>query len=272
MSKNYIIEHTDNGYIKIMLKNKPGTNYFSENDAFLEVLDKWHVTMSHNKMTGRMEADIWKGAWSNHVRVYMYDLAFACYMGMIHADTLIDDLKKYHAWKEAQRPMVDEKAQRMTIDHLDNNTSNNVAENIVLMTLAANNQKRSFPAAFVGPYTLTTAYVDGEYRVQLSFENTVLGSIQQLLDRALPGAFRLNEAGTSALHFICTDENSFVSCLKYLYDTRFSWCNPGKSARDYKQLHKDISHLAADVERSIAAQRALARMDRSQFQIFTAGE
>lgn len=262
MSKNYIIEHTDNGYIKIVLKNKPGVNYFSENGAFLEVLDEWHVTMSYD-MAGRLEADIWKGKWRNHVKVYMYDLVFGCYSGMIHADTLIDDLKKYRAWK---------KTQGLTMDHVDGNISNNTDRNIALMTLSNNDKKQSFPAGFVGPYTLTTAYVDGEYRVQLAFENTVLDSIQQLLDRALPGAFRLNEAGRSALHFICTDENNFVLCLKYLYDTRFSWCNPGESARAYKRLHKDITHFAADVEQSIAAQRALARMDRSQFQIFTIGE
>ena len=57
------------------------------------------------------------------------------------------------------------------------------------------------------------------------------------------------------LRFICPDENSLVARLKRLYNSEFSWWNPGESARDYKQLHKDISHLATDVERLIAAQR-----------------
>ena len=268
MSKNYIIEHTDNGYIKIVLKNKPGVNYFSENGAFLEVLDEWHVTMSYRK-GGRLKADIWKGEWRGRVQIYMYDFALACYLGMVHADTLVDDLKKYYAWKESQGPTIDQRAPELTIDHLDNNTSNNVAENIVLMTLLANDQKRSFPAGFVGPYTLTMAYVDGECRVQLALEVTAIDELQRILGYKVP---RVPGAVMSTLRFICPDENCLVACLKYLYDSEFRWCNPGESARAYKRLHKGISHLAADVERAIEAQRALARMDRSQFQIFAAGE
>lgn len=263
MSKNFNIEY-DDGYIKIMLKNWTGTNYFTKNDVFLEVLDEWHVTMSYNKKSGRLMADLWRGPWRTRKRIYLYDLALSSYFGMIHADTLIDDLRKYFEWKESQG---------LTVDHLDSNIANNTAENLALMSLVANNQKRSFPAAFVGPYVLTTAYVDREYRLQLALKNTALDSLQQLLDRALPGMFTLNdEAVVSDLYFICEDADSFVSCLKYLYDTRFSWCNPGETARDYKKEHRDSVHLAADIKQSLSAQRTLAQMDRTQFQIFSPGE
>lgn len=262
VSKNYNIEHDDE-YIKIMLKNWTGTNYFTKNDMFLEVLDKWHITMSYNKKSGRLMADLWRGPWRTRERIYLYDLALASYLEIIHADTLTDDLQKYFKWK---------KSQRLTVDHLDSNIINNTAENLALMSLIANNQKRSFPAVFAGPYALTVAYVDGEYRVQLAMGITALDDLQRVLDCKVPGVFRLSGAGMSTLRFICPDENSLVACLKRLYDSKFSWCNPGESARDYRNAHKDSIHMAADVRRSISAQRTLAQMDRSQFQIFNSGE
>lgn len=79
-------------------------------------------------------------------------------------------------------------------------------------------------------------------------------------------------AGVSTLNFVCTDAESMVACLKHLYDLSFEWCNPGESVRAYKKTHKDTPHKAADIKQSLSAQRTLAHMDRTQFQIFSPGE
>lgn len=64
----------------------------------------------------------------------------------------------------------------------------------------------------------------------------------------------------------------FIDDLKYMYDARFCWCNPGETGRANKKGHRDIGHMAADIKKSLAAQRTLAMMDRTQFQIFTSDE
>lgn len=253
-------------YIKLALKNGAGVDYFTPNQDLLNILlsEKWSLCV--NQRSGRLRVEYWKRPWSDDSRssVYMYDLALSCYYGMVHEKTLDSDLQRYFSWKNGQG---------LELDHLDGNVHNNTILNLSLMSHCSNSGKKLFPAGFISPYTLAMAYVDGEYRTQLAMENTSLSNIQQQLDHAFPGIFCLNDkAGISALHFICKDAENLVACLKYLHGARFDWCNLGETAKTHKKKRKDIEHMAADIKKSLAAQRTLAMMDRTQFQIFTSDE
>ena len=55
---------------------------------------------------------------------YIYDLAMACYRGMVKEDTFLEDLQRYYDYKSSNG---------LSIDHADNNIHNNTRLNITLM-------------------------------------------------------------------------------------------------------------------------------------------
>lgn len=259
--KNYILR-TDGEFIRFELKNGAGADYFTPNRDLFQILERWHVSPFTNG--GRLQCDIWQGSRGTPNRLYLYDLIYASYSGAVHSATLKEDLQKYFDWKHSQG---------LTIDHIDGNTHNGTVWNLSLMPLSANVGKKSFPAGFVPPYNLIMAYVDGEYRVQMILQNTERDYLQQQFDRVRPGTVTLGDnLGVSTLNFLCQDAESLVSCLKYLYNARFGWCNPGETAKKHRQKNRDIVHTTPDIKKSLIAQSMLAMMDRSMFQPFPSGE
>lgn len=193
--------------------------------------------------------------------MYLYDLAIASYGAQIHADTLLEDMQKYYEYKSANG---------LSVDHADNNIYNNTALNISLMSTTLNGRKATIVAQFKPPYYLNSAYCDGEYRVQLAFEVSP-EYLQKLL--ACPNhKTPITSGGYAAMHFICSDAESYVDCLKFLLDTTYEWCKHGETPRTHNRENKDLTYWAGKITHSLQAQKALAAMDRSLFQEYKCRE
>lgn len=101
------------------------------------------------------------GSWSKGL--YLHDIAYACYYGYVHCQTFADDMRRYKQEKHG-----------LTIDHLDGDYHNHTKANLSLMTDSANVKKRFVDEKFLPPYVVTPAYVDGNYRLQLTYDGKVL--------------------------------------------------------------------------------------------------
>ena len=188
---------------------------------------------------------------------YFYDLAMACYKGMVNLDTYLDDMQKYYDYKSSNG---------FDIDHADNNIHNNTQLNISLMESYLNRLKSTIVCRFKPPYYLNSAYCDGEYRVQLEFE-VEQPYLQEELMRAGVNIAVLSK-GFAVMRFLCKDAESYVSCLKMLADSTYGWCNSEQTPRQHSNENKDTPYWAGAITNSFHAQKVLAVMDRNLFQVF----
>lgn len=189
---------------------------------------------------------------------YLYDLAMACYRGMVKQDTFLEDLQRYYDYKSSNG---------LSIDHADSNIHNNTRLNISFMDRSLNAGKSAIAARFKPPYYLNSAYCGGEYRVQLEFEVSQSYIQEQLIQAGTSFAAQSN--GIAVMRFVCTDADSYVACLKKLIDTAYGWCNPEQTPRQHNNKNKAVSYWAGDIANSFRAQRMLAAMDRNMFQPFS---
>lgn len=188
---------------------------------------------------------------------YFYDLAMACYRGMVNQDTFLEDLQRYYDYKSSNG---------LSIDHADSNIHNNTKLNISPMDKGLNGGKNAIVSRFKPPYYLNSVYCDGEYRVQLEFEVVQPYLQQELIRAGVSLAARSN--GLVVMRFICKDAEDFVPCLKMLADSTFGWCNPEQTPRQHSNENKDVPYWAGDITNSFHAQKTLASMDRNMFQAF----
>lgn len=188
---------------------------------------------------------------------YFYDLAMACYHGIVKQDTFLADLQRYYDYKSSRG---------LSIDHADNNIHNNTRLNISLMDIGLNGGKNAIVARFKPPYYLNSAYCDGEYRVQLEFEVEQPYLQKQLIRAGV--SFAARSKGLAVMRFLCKDAESYVSCLQTMLNSTFGWCNPKQTPRQYCNENREAPYWAGDIANSFRAQKMLAVMDRNLFQAF----
>lgn len=188
---------------------------------------------------------------------YLYDLAMACYQGIVTPETFLEDLRRYYDYKSSNG---------LSIDHADNNIHNNTRLNISLMDKGLNGGKSTLAARFKPPYYLNSAYCDGEYRVQLEFEVEQPYLQAELIRAGVNIAARSN--GFAVMRFLCKDAESYVSCLRTMLNSTFGWCNPEQTPRQHSNENKEAPYWAGDPTNSFRAQKMLAVMDRNMFQAF----
>lgn len=246
------------------------TEYFSLNDELIDILtgDEWQISIYDNG-DGRLRCDCWRNHRKDRVgKFFLYDLAYACYTGRARTDTLLDDMKSFQDWKDTLA---------ISVDHADNNKHNNTVLNLSLMLGSLNGVKSEVVARFVSPFCLNSAYCNGEYRVQLLYNTTpedeghanVLESVNaQLAAIGCKGYVTSNEPIHTPLRFICKDAESYVACLRRLYDTRVSWCDPEHTPRENRAANESAVYWASEFKRSTFAQTMLSLADRSDFQPF----
>lgn len=230
------------------------TDYADYDDTLYQILTMNRLRPFRNN--GRLKFNV-RADGIDHT-FYFYDLAMACYRGMVNVDTYLDNMQQYYDLKSSND---------CDIDHADNNIHNNTRLNISLMDHGLNRAKNTIVSKFKPPYYLNSVYCNGEYRVQLAFE-VEQPYLQELLIRA-GVSLAAQSKGSAVMRFLCMDAESYVSCLKELLNSTFSWCNPGQTPRQYSHENKEISYWAGNIVKSLHAQKTLANMDKNMFQIFT---
>lgn len=258
--------------ITLRLKNGAGTDYFTPHEELMKILsgDTWRVSVFSNG--GRLRCDCWKNRRNESFRFHLHELAYGCYTGQIHAETLMEDMKRFQDWKNSLG---------LEVDHADSNVHNNTAANLSVMLGSLNGSKKEVVARFVYPYSVNSAYCDGEYRVRLETateqtdsegHNNLLGSLGVHLARygiRICGDVKPIGGTVSCL---CKDAESYVACLRRLYDTRVSWCDPEHTPRENRAANKESAYWAGEIKRSVLAQAELLLADRSDFQPFSVEE
>lgn len=253
--------------ITLRLKNGAGTDYFTPHEELMKILSgrTWRVSVA---VVGgkRLQCECWKERKKDRFRFYLSDLACACYAGLVRADTLFEDMKRYQSWK---------KGLHLEVDHADSNVHNNTQANLSIMPRRLNRSKQEITARFVYPYSVNSAYCDGEYRVQLEtateqsdsegYNNLLVSLGAKLAMYGIRICSDVKPIG-GAVSFRCKDAESYVACLRELYDSRVNWCNPKHTPRENRAANKGSVYWAGEIRHSVLAQTALLLADRSEFQ------
>ena len=241
------------GRIAFTVLRDGATDYADYDDTLYKILTMNQLRpFRHN---GRLKFNV-RADGVDHT-FYFYDLAMACYWGMVTQDTFLEDLQRYYDYKSSHG---------LSIDHADSNIHNNTRLNISLMDRGLNGGKNAIAARFKPPYYLNSAYCNGAYRVQLEFEVEQPYLQEQLIRAGV--SFTARSKGIAVMRFLCMDAESYVECLKMLVDSTYGWCNPEQTPRQYFKENEDVPYWAGTIANSFHAQKALAVMDRSRFQAF----
>lgn len=190
-------------------------------------------------------------------KFYIYDLARACYDGKIKTESFIKDLQSFYDYKNNED---------MDVDHLDSNVHNNTKGNLAVMDSGLNRRKSAITAHFKPPFYLNSAYCNGEFRIQLIniADNEF---IENLLKQA---GINCKIEGTvpTGMHFRCATAEDYVDCLRYLAESRFSWCQSDATPKKHHTANKEVPCWASDINNSLHAQKVLALMDSSEFETY----
>ncbi len=258
--RNFVIE-MDRGYIVTSTKNTGTKDYFSENQTFLNVLQEYLPTFD-DSIDGRVRLAVWLPEEQRLQKYLIYDLAYACYAGIVQSDSFLEDMAQFVRWKEQHG---------MTVDHADNNPHNNTTMNLSLMKRELNAQKSSIVARFVKPYAILTAYCSEEYRISMrtvvdpefikaNFSMITIPEVGRITPR-----FFVCEATQNML---CKSAEDYVACLRQLYDTRFSWCCPNSTPRSNLKENISADYYASDIQKSLFAQEKLLQAKSTDFDLF----
>lgn len=260
--QNFVIDEIGD-YITLTMKKTGTVDYFTKNQTFLDVLKQYKPSLEIDKQQ-RIRAVFYLPTEERHDQKYfIYDIAYACYTGKVHTDSFLKDMRDFIRWKNENR---------YTADHADTNHRNNTVLNLSLMTRKLNSSKSNLIAKFVDPFSIITAYCNGEYRIELRtriniemIEKLTI-SIPNIL-KVIPRNIDNKNIGESAIAFICEDANHYVACLRWLYDTRIRWCSEN-TPRMNQQQNLDSNYWAGNVKNSLMAQKMLAQKDSSMFNVF----
>ena len=212
--------------------------------------------VSPYRNNGRLKFNVVKG--DIQYKFYLYDLVMACDMGMVKLETFCHDMQMYYSYKSRNG---------LTVDHADNNVTNNTKLNLSFMDRIQNTSKASIVTRFKPPYYINSVFCGGEYRVQISFD---IGQmfVDQMLSKGNHNIVIDGDA-VGVMQFICEDVDSYVDCLKELAIMSYGWCNPGQTPKEHCRDHRELTYWAADVAKSIQMQTALASLDRDSFQLWS---
>ena len=263
IESNTRIIQKKNDIIIYTLKHDGVKDYLSFNEELFEILqlDK----LKPFRDDGRLRFKVWKDGAD--VNFYLYDLAYACYAGIIKKDTYLEDLQRYFSNKSAEC---------LSVDHADNNIHNNTMYNLSLMGRQLNMRKGALVAKVKEPIYLNSAYCNGKYRIQMIFamdkQHTKDFMFKHLFDKGIyinsdtQDKDRIQPM-VAGVHFICENAESYVTCLKWLTEQTFEWAKPLKDEKGWIKNNNDCWCL--DIHNSIQAQKVLSRMLEEHFQVFT---
>lgn len=214
---------------------------------------------------GRLRLKVRKNGVDQNM--YLYDLAIACYMGMVQKETFLEDMQHYFELKEQQG---------FTIDHLDNHVRNNTIFNLSPMKRSVNCKKSDIAARTEKPSLLLSCYVDGQYRVHYERHcvmcNYVIGDINRALKKDKMKMVTGVPQFTIAQSFACDDAEALVQCLGWIADRRILYKGvemvlPMRSAKSGWNL-SGIGGYTDNILTSIKSQEMLANRPAHEFQAF----
>lgn len=250
-SKTRVIKVQDD-IILYTLKLDGVTDYLSYDDTLLSILKMDMLKPFRDSGRLRLKVNV-NGA---NINMYLYDLAFACYSGMVKAETFIHDIQKYFEYKSFNN---------LSIDHADNNVLNNTRYNISIMDSVLNQSKGGIVSRVKIPTYINTAYCDKKYRVQVAW-NVSADKINSSIGKFFGGSIT-DTSGYGAMYFICADAESFVDCLKFVTSLCCEWATPLKNKNGWIKNYNPC--WCKDIHNSISAQKILANMNESSFQVYT---
>ncbi len=244
----------DKQYIYYTTKCDGGTDVYSYDSTLLEILKQDCITPTR-----------WDGRLRFRIRVdgsdftfYAYDIAFAAYQGRVHADSLIEDMKRW----------LDEKnSDSLTVDHADNNVHNNTRFNLSLMSRELNIKKGSIAKKIKPPYKICSVFMDGVYRIWYGFHLTKEQTNGILQRFSTP--MNAEEGCIGALAFECEDAGSYVECLTGLPFIGVEGLPPMRDENNkYRWRSAEVISEITDMYRSLTDEAALANMSAYKFQRF----
>lgn len=199
--------------------------------------------------------------------MYLYDLAIACYMGMVNTATFLEDMQGYFEFKERYR---------LSVDHLDNHIRNNTMLNLSLMKRTTNSQKSDITARVEKPSVIVACYVNGRYLVHYESHNVTCGLMVGVLNRLLGGSGKPLIIGNPEFdvlqRFICEDAETFVKCLNSIVDRRITFMGKDIALpmRDNRRKWRsnNSGSYTENVLESIKAQEVVASNPIEAFQLF----
>ena len=205
---------------------------------------------------GRLRFTLYCGGGVRY-KYRIHDLAFGCYNGLVHYDTLIEDMQRYFNGKVG-----------LTIDHLDSNCHNNTKYNLSLMESELNKAKGGITYRVKLPNKIVCAFVDGRYRIE--FVNAATNSLESMLnallaDRGIRISIEKTGREATAEHYICNTADDFVDCLKWCVSRSAEWAETIKPQRGgyINSQHKCYSD---NLETAIAVQERVAALPVEAFQ------
>ena len=261
--QNFMIDETGD-YITLTMNKSGIADYFTKNQTFLDILKYYKPSLNMDKQQ-RIRAVFYLPNEERHDQKYfMYDIAYACYADKVHVESCLDDMRDFIEWKNKNG---------YTVDHADSNHRNNTILNLSMMSRKLNSSKSDLVAKFVDPFSIITAYCNGEYRIELRtriniemIEKLTI-SIPSIL-KVIPRSANNRSIGEGAIAFICEDADHYVACLRWLYDTRIRWCDSENTPRMNQQQNGKLNYWAGNVKSSLLSQRILIEKDNSKFNIF----
>lgn len=238
-----------NDYIIYTLKLDGVQDYLTMDETLLDILQK--ESFRPFRDNGRLRIKVRNnGADFN---MYLYDLAVACYSGMVKPETFLEDMQAYFEYKSFND---------LSIDHADNNIINNTCYNLSFMERQLNCKKGACVARVKEPIYLNSAYVNGKYRVQL-MTLTTSEVFRRILDK-----FGLSDIipsdGLAASHFLCENAEDYCDCLNMIVNSRFEWAEPLKDGNGH-WIKNNNPCWSSDISHSLHAQKMLAMMKESAF-------
>ncbi len=199
--------------------------------------------------------------------MYLYDLAIACYKGMVKTETFLEDMQRYFAHKDRYK---------LSVDHADNQVRNNTKFNLSLMS--ENQAKGDITARIARPALLIPAYVDGVYRVHFERRGVdmseIIGECNVLLHKKGLPLIVGNPKVDVCVNYQCDTSADFVACLKYIADASISYMGipkvPALRNGPGKWVGSKGNCWLDDVHTSMKAQEELANRPIAEFNKFVA--
>lgn len=189
----------------------------------------------------------------------IHDLAFGCYHGLVHYDTIIEDMQRYFNGKVG-----------LTIDHLDSNCHNNTKYNLSLMESELNKAKGGITYRVKLPNKIVCAFVDGRFRIE--FINAATNSLESMInallaDRGIQVSIEKTGREATAEHYLCNTADDFVNCLKWCVSRSAEWAETIKSQRGgYINIQNKC--YSDNLKKAIAEQERVAAYPTEVFQIW----
>lgn len=234
------------------LKNDGVQDYLRMNNSLFTILQMNNLKPFRDD--GRLRIKVRNNG--TDVNMYLYDLAYACYSGMVKSNSFLADIQKYYDYKTFNG---------LTVDHADSNVHNNLDINLSLMDRLTNSRKGACVAKVKEPIYLVSACVSGKYRVEMRFtvkqEQCPKLLKEYGIDKAMSGV------SYASLKFLCENAEDYCECLRCLIDNHYEWAEPLKDK--YGHWAKSENECwSANIYNSMNAQRLLEAMDESEFQAF----